>query len=183
MDSMSEVLERTLRRARRRYEWTRARRALLGFLPMAVLIGLACAASDRPVWASAFGSSLFALGVVVLWYGRDLRRAVLPGVVAGIVPLGLVMGARHLGHTCDGLTCTSLCLTACVVGGALAGLVVGSSKLARSAGPGFWLVASSLAVLTGAIACARLGAAGIVGLLLGYLLGAAPTLASRALKS
>jgi hypothetical protein len=181
MESTSNNLDRTLKRARFRYEWVRARRAVLGFLPVFGLIGAACALSDRPVRPLAFGLALFVVGASVLWYGRDLRRSVLPGVAAGVVPLLLVLGAEHVGHACTGPTCTSLCLAACVAGGALAGFFVGSSKALRAAGVGFWLAASSMALLTGAMACARLGIAGIGGLLVGYGVGMLPSVVRRVL--
>lgn len=181
MDSTTDSLARTLRQARVRYEWARFRRAVFGFLPALGLIALACATSLRPWWSLALGLLLFVFGVFVLWHGREFRRAVLPGIAAGVVPLMLVSVARHVGHTCDGLTCTTVCLAACVLGGVLAGLWVGTRKLAREAGLGFWVVASSVAVLLGATACVRLGVAGIAGLGLGYGLGLAPGLLHRVL--
>jgi len=93
----------------------------------------------------------------------------------------LVLGAEHVGHVCTGPTCTSVCLAACVAGGALAGFFVGSSKAAREAGMGFWLAASSLTLLTGAMACARLGIAGIGGLIVGYGAGVLPSVVRRVL--
>jgi hypothetical protein len=152
---------------------------VLGFLPVFVLVGVACALGDRPWWALAFGVGLFAAGVWALSYGRDARRAVLPGLAAGMAPLVLVLLARHVGHVCGGAECTSLCLQACVVGGAIAGLAVGFTKAARSAGAAFWVAASFVAVLTGAMACARLGISGILGLVLGYLVGLLPGLVRR----
>jgi hypothetical protein len=182
MDSMNDNLEATRRRARRRYEWTRARQALLGFLPVLVPIGIACTMSGRPSWALGFGLSLFAVGVSVLWYGRELRRAVLPGLAAGAAPLLLVAFAPHFGHTCDGLTCTSLCLVACAVGGALAGFFIGTRDVVRRGGIRLWAVTSAVAVLTGALACARLGGAGLFGLVLGFVAGSVPGLARRLFK-
>lgn len=183
MDSATNQLNQTLRRARLRYEWTRARRAVLGFLPVFVLVAVACALGDRPWWALLFGLLLFMAGVVALSYGRGARRAVLPGLAAGMAPLVLVLLARHVGHVCGGAECTSLCLQACVVGGAIAGLAVGFTKGARTAGAAFWVAASFVAVLTGAMACARLGISGIVGLVSGYLVGLLPGLIRRARRS
>lgn len=183
MESMNNDLERTRRRARLRYEWVRARRAVVGFLPALGLVAAACAFNDRPLSALGFGFALFAVGVTVLWYGRAVRRAVLPGLVAGVAPLLLVLGAPHVDHQCDSTTCTSLCLAACIIGGALAGLVVGASKAGREGGAGFWIVASSLALLTGAMACARLGIAGLGGLLVGYGTGMLPSLIRRTLSN
>jgi len=179
MDSTNNPLEQTMRRARVRYEWTRARRAALGFLPVFVLVAVACALGERPWWSLTFGLSLFAAGVVALSYGRDARRAVLPGLAAGGAPLVLVLLARHVDHVCGGPECTSLCLQACLVGGAIAGLVVGFSKASGRAGAAFWVAASFVAVLTGAMACARLGLSGILGLVFGYVVGLVPGLVRR----
>jgi hypothetical protein len=178
MDSATD-LERTMRRARRAYELGRARRALLGFLPVLLLVGAACLFSDRASWTAAFGLGMFLFGSVMLWYGRDLKRAVLPGVAAGSVPLILVLCARHFGHLCTGASCTSLCMQACAGGGVLAGLAVASVGNARRSGPGFWLAASGMALLTGAMACACLGISGVVGLTLGYGAGVVPGLLQR----
>jgi hypothetical protein len=181
MESVNKDLDHTQRRARLHYEWVRVRRALLGFLPVFALVGATCALTDQPERALALGIVLFAVGAAILWYGRDLRRAVLPGIAAGVIPLLLVLGAHHVGHHCEGSTCTSLCLAACVTGGALAGFWVGASSITRQARAGFWLVASSVALLTGAMACARLGFAGLAGLLAGYAAGMLPSWIRRVL--
>ncbi len=179
MDSATNS-EKVFRRARLAYEWGRARRAFLGALPVLVLIGGACLFGDRPSWALAFGGVLFFVGVAMLWYGRDPQRAVLLGLVAGLLPLVLVLCARHFGHFCTGTSCTTLCMQACAVGGILAGFAVASVGNARRAGPGFWVAASSIAILTGAMACSCLGGAGIVGLAVGFGVGAVPAQLGRA---
>jgi hypothetical protein len=178
MDSTDLAHQQQL--ARSAYEFSRVRRALLGFSPLAaVLVGVGCAFGDRPSWTLSLGAGLFLLGATLLWHGRDLGRAVLPGVVAGCVPLVLVLSARHFGHVCTGASCSTVCMQACAVGGIAAGIAVASVGNARRSGPGFWLAASALAVLTGAMACACLGASGIAGLVLGYSAGVAPGLLRR----
>ncbi len=173
-------LETTLRRARRAYELGRARRSLLGFLPALLLVGAVGLLSDNPAWTVSLGLCMFFLGSVLLWRGRGLKRAVIPGVAAGSVPLVLVLVARQFGHMCTGVSCTTLCMQACAAGGVVAGLAVASVGNARRSGLGFWLAASALAILTGAMACACLGASGVVGLALGYGGGLAPGLLRRA---
>ena len=98
-------LAATERRVRLSYEWARTRRALLGFAPALGIIAVAAAFGRRPSAALAFGGALFVLGAGLLWYGRDLKRAVLPGLLAGLVPLTLVLCASHVDHVCttDGL--------------------------------------------------------------------------------
>ena len=141
MDSIDLVAAE--RRARLRYEWTRARRALIGFAPVLLVVLGASALTPRPAWVWFFGLGLFAVGVVLLWYGRDLRRAVLPGVAAGLVPLILAVCANHLGHVCMGDECMTWCVPACTAGGIVAGLAVASVGLGRRSGAGFWLSASA----------------------------------------
>jgi hypothetical protein len=174
-------LASTLRRARRAYELARARRAVLGSLPVLVLVGLTCLFSDSPSWTLSLGLGMFSLGVVLLWRGRELKRAVIPGVAAGSVPLVLVLCAQHFGHLCTGTSCSALCMQACAAGGIVAGLAVASVGSSRRSGPGFWLAASALAILTGAMACSCLGVSGVVGLALGYGGGLVPGLLKRAL--
>lgn len=178
MESTTD-LESTMRGARRAYELGRARRALVGFLPALPVVGVACLFSDSPSWTVSVGLGMFFLGAVMLWHGRDLKRAVIPGVAAGSVPLVLVLCARHFGHVCTGMSCTTLCMQACAAGGILAGLAVASVGNSRRSGPGFWLAASALALPTGAMACACLGVSGVVGLALGYSAGLVPGLLRR----
>jgi hypothetical protein len=171
------------RRARVRYEWSRAKWAILGFAPVLIIVAIAVAFGHRPAWSVTFGLTMFAAGALMLWYGRDLKRAVLPGVAAGVLPLVLVVCANHVGHVCTGDSCMMVCLPACVVGGSLAGLAVASIGIRRRAGALFWLSASGLALLTGAMGCACAGYPGVVGLAIGYGAGTLPGLLRKALGS
>jgi len=172
MDSTD--LKAVQRAARFRYEWSRTWRALLGFSPAVVLVIMAAWLSQRTASALAFGSLMFAIGALLLWYGRGLNRAVLPGLLAGLLPLSSALCANHMGHVCTGGACVSLCLPACIVGGVGAGLFV--AFLARSKGRGvrFLLAASTLALLTGAMGCGCIGFSGVIGLAGGYLVGVIP---------
>jgi hypothetical protein len=173
MDSTD--LEAFERRARRRYEWVRVRRAIVGFSPALAIVGAAALNERRPGSATAFGLAMFAVGVMLLWYGRDVRRAVLPGVALGALPLVLALCANHL-HSCHGGACMSFCMPACVLGGLGAGIGVGiiGHRARRTAG--YWAAVSSLALLTGATGCTCAGYAGVVGLAAGFVVGLAPEL-------
>lgn len=183
MDSIE--LARIERRTRFAYELGRLRRALIGVAPVLVIVALATALTDRPASAIAFGASTVALGIAMLWHGRDPQRAVLPGVAAGLIPLVFALLASHL-HVCGADGCTSLCVPACTVGGVIAGLVVasvgrqrtvdGSVDGKRGVGPWFWVSASALTLLTGAMGCACLGYSGVIGLGLGFGAGMVPGL-------
>ncbi len=163
-----ESVERIEQRARLRYELARARRSLLGFVPVLAVVGVAALFAKRPTSTVAFGIAVFALGVVLLWYGRELKRAVLPGVAAGLVPLVLALCANHVEHGCMGDRCMTLCIPACATGGVIAGLVVSGFGFRRRSGAPFWAAASAIALLTGAMGCACVGYAGVVGLALGF---------------
>ena len=163
-----ESVERIEQRARIHYELARLRRALLGFAPALAIVAIAALIAKHPSTTVGFGIAMFAVGAVLLWYGRDLRRAVLPGVAAGLVPLVLTLCANHMGHACMGDRCMSLCIPACATGGVLAGLAVAAVGIRRRSGIGFWLAASALALLTGAMGCGCVGYAGLVGLGLGF---------------
>jgi hypothetical protein len=174
----AEQIERS---ARIRYELARLRRAVLGFAPVLLLVAVAAIFAKRPSSTVGFGIAMFGVGAVLLWYGRDLKRAVLPGLAAGIVPLVLVLCANHIGHDCMGDSCTMLCIPACAVGGVVAGIAVASVGLQRQSGMAFWIAASSVALLTGAMGCACVGYAGVVGLALGFGAGLVPGLVRKIL--
>jgi hypothetical protein len=176
----SSELDQIERRVRRSYEWSRLRQALLGFAPVLGVVAVAVALAREPSTALAFGLGVFLVGVMLLWYGRDLRRAVLPGVAAGLVPLALALCASHWHH-CDAHACTSFCVPACAAGGLLAGLGVAAVGNQRRAGAAYWLPASGLALLTGAMGCSCVGHAGIAGLAIGYGAGVVSELVRRRL--
>jgi hypothetical protein len=177
MDSID--LERLERRARLKYEWSRARWAFFGFAPAMLVVGIAVQFARNPSSTAWFGLLMFVVGVSLLWYGRDLKRAVLPGLVAGIVPLTLVLCANHVGHACMGDECMMVCLPACAGGGIVAGLVVAAVGYRRGHGAGFWVGASAVALLTGAMGCICVGYSGLGGLALGYGAGIVPAAARR----
>ena len=175
----STELTRLERRTRVRYEWTRARRALAGFAPVLLVVAVATAIGRHPSATGAFGIGAFIAGAVMLWYGRDLKRAVLPGVLAGFVPLVLTLCTSHM-HGCMGDDCMMMCVPACSIGGLVAGLAVASVGNHRQAGAAFWLSASAIALLTGAMGCACVGYSGVIGLGVGFAAGVVPGLLRRA---
>ena len=179
MDSID--LTRIERRARRKYEWSRARRALLGFGPSLIVVLIAALASKHPNAAVAFGGAMFVVGVALLWYGREVRRAVLPGLAMGLIPLVLGLCANHLGHVCRGDQCMTLCVPACTAGGLAAGVGVSLIGLRWKQGLSFWTGATALTLLTGAMGCSCAGYTGVAGLAIGYAVGLLPGLIRRGL--
>src|SRR5882724_9301136 len=112
------------RRARLKYEFARLRRAFWGFAPSLAIVAIAVSLGQRPQVAMAFGLAMFVLGVGLLWYGRDVRRAVLPGLAMGLVPLTFALCAGYFGRMCTGDRCMIICVRACAAGGLVAGLGV-----------------------------------------------------------
>lgn len=172
-------LLRLRRRVRWAYELARLRGALLGAAPVLAVVIAAAYFGHRSSSTLGFGAAAVAAGVGMLWYGRDPQRAVLPGVMAGLVPLVLALCANQV-HACGVDGCTTLCVPACAVGGVVAGLAVAGVGNQRKAGPWFWVSASALALLTGSMGCACIGSAGVVGLGLGFGAGMVPGLLRRA---
>jgi hypothetical protein len=168
------------RRVRWTYELARARRALLGIAPMAAIVAIAACTTHRPDSALLFGAATIVSGAIMLWYGRDPQRAVLPGLAAGLVPLALALSANHV-HACGAGGCSTLCVPACTLGGVVAGVAVASVGLKRRAGAWFWVSGSGLALLTGAMGCACVGYSGVAGLAIGFAAGAVPGALRRAL--
>jgi hypothetical protein len=171
------------RRARRKYEWARARQAILGFAPSLVIVMIAAVANERPMSAVTFGTAMFVVGAALLWYGREIRRAVLPGLAMGLLPLALALCAKHMGHACMGGECMTLCLPACTLGGVLAGAGVSLIGLRWKQGGSFWVGATLLTFLTGAMGCSCVGYAGVAGLALGYAVASIPLLLRKARRT
>lgn len=172
-------LSHVQRRARVAYELGRLRLALVGVAPVALVAAVAVWLGHRPMSALGFGLATVMVGATMLWYGRDPQRAVLPGVAAGLVPLFLALCASRY-HACGPNGCISFCVPACTLGGVVAGLAVASVGNKRRAGAWFWLSASGLAVLTGAMGCTCIGYSGVVGLGIGFAGGVVPGLLRRA---
>ena len=171
MDSIDLTLLE--RRARLRYELVRAGRSVLGFAPALLLVGVAAALGRRPSSAVMFGSLLFVSGAFLLWRGQTLHKAVLPGLLAGIIPLVFALVANH-GHACAGGHCSTWCLPACTAGGVVAGLAVSWFATKRGLDWRFFVGASAVSLLTGAMGCSCIGYSGVIGLGAGFLAGAVP---------
>ena len=168
------------RRARTRFELVRAGRSLLGFAPALLLMLAAAAMGRRPSSAFFFGSLLFFSGAFLLWRGQTMHRAVLPGLLAGIIPLTFALVANQ-GHACAGGHCSTWCLPACITGGVVAGLAVSWFATKRGLDWRFWAGASAVSLLTGAMGCACIGYSGVIGLGAGYAAGALPWAVRRLL--
>jgi len=161
------------RRVRVAYELGRAKQALAGALPLLLTAALTALIGPRPASALWLGGLTFGLSVLLLWYGRDAQRAVLPGFLAGLVPLGLALFANG-AHHCGVHGCSAWCVPACTLGGLVAGLTVASVGNVLRAGAAFWVSGSVIALLTGAMGCACAGYAGVMGMGVGFGAGLVP---------
>jgi hypothetical protein len=146
---------------------------LLGVLPVALLVVVVWCLGlhPHPHVMLAVAAGVFALGAALLWYGRDPARAVLPGLAAGFLPLCLALCTRHLGHLCTDAECIAMCLPVCVAGGVLAAAVVSWYGALRQRSAWFWISASGLALLTGAVGATCAGYEGALAVAAGYALG------------
>ncbi|HEY8943590.1 MAG TPA: hypothetical protein VIM73_04980 [Polyangiaceae bacterium] len=163
------------RRARAQYEWARAKRAIVGLAPFSLVAAAAAFMAERPAVALVLGGVVFVWAALLLWYGREPRRAVLPGIGAGLVPLTFALCATLVEHGCMGDGCLRVCIPACAIGGVVAGLTVAGIGHRRRQGAAFWISASAIALLTGAMGCASAGYVGVGGMLVGYAAGLVPS--------
>jgi hypothetical protein len=170
-------LEPLRRRARRAYEIGRLVRACIDAWPVLVIVALALTFTSRPGVVAAIGGSL-ALGVVALgWVGRGLQRAIVPGLLAGSLPLVAGLGACHIPHGCGGPTCMRWCMPF-IATAAVAGGVYMAMRLRRLGGRRRIevLATTIVATWTGAMGCLAFGYGGLLGVAAGILVGAAPVI-------
>lgn len=176
MDSID--LNQLEREARARYERRRFGLSFAGAAPVLLVIAAAAFFAKRPTSVAFFGGLLFVTGVVLLWRGRDLRLALWPGVLSGLIPLVAALVANH-GHGCSGDHCSTLCVPACTAGGVTAGFVVSVIATRLKLGWGFLAAASAVSLLTGAMGCSCVGYSGVLALVGGFSVGLVPQLARR----
>ena len=160
-------------RARRAYEWGRLRRALLGALPLALLIAPALALTPRVVPTIILGTTLVLGAIGLLWFGHGFPRAALLGVAAGALPLGLVLCSARLGHACAGSMCMEFCFGTSALGGAAAGALIGSWAFKKHVSALLLVTASAFGLLTGAMGSTCVGLLGVGALVVGFGLGVA----------
>lgn len=153
-------------RARRAYELARVRRAVWGVAPLLLVLGVAAFFSSRVVTTCLVGAAGLAVGAFSLWRGDGLQRTLVPGVVAGIVPLTFSLCATRYGHACFGSACMQVCLAAAALGGVGAGLVV--SRWTRREGGSVVLMAAALGLLIGSMGSSCVGLNGVLMLALGF---------------
>ena len=144
-------------------------------MPVALLIAaiLGLRLHPHPHVMLVLGAAAFAGGAALLWFGREPSHAVLPGLLAGLLPLWLALCARQWGHVCTDAECIEMCLPVCVVGGVLAGFIVNWYGALRGRTIWFWVYASSMTLVTAAVGATCAGYRGVLGVAAGYAGGLA----------
>ena len=180
--------EEVLHEARRAYERGRVAKAMrtsLLVLPM-ILVSFGCCGNRSA--SIAFAGVLVALVASLVWRGGDVGRAVVPGLAAGAVPLGIALLACP---ACDRVGVSGTWpMAICVVGGVLSGAMV--ARFAARASPDashatsdqpahararratFLVTAGAVAALAGSLGCVVMGAGGVAAMAAGLALIAVP---------
>lgn len=146
-------------------------------LPM---VAFAVLLQGDPAARLSVGGALFATAATFGWRGGAWGRAVIPGLLAGAVPMGLPMLARASDAGCAlaGMSCTTWCLAACLAGGTIAGALLGYRAARTSeARLAAFCASGVVAVMTGSLGCLVIGSAGLLGLVAGFGITAVPVLA------
>jgi hypothetical protein len=165
-------------RARRAYERGRVRWAFGRTVAAVAIAAIALAGCPAPGGPAVCIAALGACLGVCLWRGGAWGRGAQLGFVAGLAPC-LLPAAVRAAHACGGVSCLTL-PAVCLPAGVVAGLVLGWRGVRAHGDRRFWLAATVTAVLAGAIGCLAAGLAGLGGMALGILAGAAPpVLAAR----
>jgi hypothetical protein len=164
-----------LARARVSYEMGRLRVALPGVAAAAALVAFALVRPHSGLTVLLGGLLLLAALAAGL-LRRTSARAVLPGLVAGLVPLFAPAVAMRAGIGCGLHDCTQLCLVSCLAGGLAAGGLIAWRSVALDNGRRMFLgVAGGIGTLAGALGCLELGAFGLLLLLGGFVVVLSPT--------
>jgi hypothetical protein len=118
--------------------------------------------------ALAIAAALAALSVILVWRGGVAGRAVVPGLVAGVVPLGFPLVACPL---CAKFGAAHLPMLVCIVGGVVSGAIVAAyaAREDKDRAP-FVVSAGLIAALAGSMGCAVLGLGGIAAMAVGLAL-------------
>jgi hypothetical protein len=170
--SLQTRIRHSYERGRWSYAWQ-----LTAWLTPVVILGVLLG-QGRPM-VCGFGAGALALATWAAWRGREGLRALIPGVLGGLIPFTAAHAVRWLPHACTHSSCTTWCVTACTMGGFVAGVaIVGwtNATLCTSRKPRVMAYAATIACLVGAMGCACVGSAGVMGLIAGLGISVVPGL-------
>lgn len=161
------------RHAHRAYLRGRLSRSWLEVTIACTLILIAALMARQPSVVLIPALALVSLTALFTLAGTIPARAILPGLLLGLLPLACSLSAVHFGHVCGAGGCSSVCVPLCTTGGALAGLLLARAARRTKRPLLVWSTAGSVLLATGALGCACVGATGILGMLAGFLPSAA----------
>ena len=118
--------------ARASYERGRLQRGLELALPTLVLAGVAILIHEGSLATASVAAVLVLATVFAGHYGRGLDRLVGPATLSGLPAFVAPLCITTEAHLCAGDWCLSYCLTACVAGGLVSGLLF-AGRLRRTA--------------------------------------------------
>ena len=151
--------------------------ARAALLPIAVLL------VGQPAHAGSLvfygGAGFVLLAAALAFHGRAPGHAVGPGMLAAAAATLCPLVIRAVGQVCQSDACMSLCLPACVVGGATAGVLLGlraKGEEDRQSALQTLVAGAALVLLAAPMGCAMLGASGLLGVVIGMVAGSAPML-------
>ncbi len=147
----------------------RLREAGISAIGALVIVGLGVLLSDSYVVAGPFALAAVTQVFLLTYVGGVSGRQALPALLLGVLPLSTALLSRVVGHACTPAGCVSLCAPLCAAGGLVSGALLCRMALASPRPLLSWLSGSLLVVTTGAIGCACVGAAGVVGMGAGLL--------------
>jgi hypothetical protein len=167
-----------LARARHAYERGRVWHGMWtsgAVLPMAALSWYAC---GNPGATAMGATTLVALVAAAVWRGQEAGRGARLGLLAGGPALLSCAQVASAGHLCTANVCL-LFPVACLLGGVVAGILVGVLAVRRGLPPLGFFTAVLTAWLAASLGCVMAGPTGIAVLVLGMGFGLTPTLVWR----
>jgi len=156
-----------LRRARRTYEIARFVKGLSAAALVVPMAAVSLGGCEQRETALVIAAALAVLATALVWRGGAAGRAVVPGLVAGVVPLGFPLVVCPLCARFD----MHLPMLVCVAGGVASGAIVAAcaAREGKDRAP-FVVSAGLVAALAGSMGCAILGLGGVVAMAVGLAL-------------
>lgn len=172
------------RRMRRAYERGRVKRASWLILPWLAVLAVGLWFGPFGIFDYVLGTSLATTGFVYLWRGQLAEQSLVPGVLAGVIPLGLALLANgpnpHCTHGNGGV---SMCTLACAVGGVIAVLRISQFARKSERAPMAFGLAVIPAFLLGSIGCGCIGYTGVMAMAGAMFLTSIPDMLRWAARS
>ena len=156
-----------LRRVRATYEWSRVRRGLRAACLVAPMVVASLGWCGNVRLTLTLGVALAISSAALVWRGGTPGKAVVPGLIAGMVSLAVPTLLSPACAIADGPDGIRYCLLACAAGGLASGSVVAHFASRRIDRTEFVAVAGSIAAAGGALGCMIVGMVGIASMLVG----------------